>query len=114
RCSRPSQVPLAAATAVVIRSVVTIGRSALAVVMLWAVLFGSAEATAASAPRDALQQALRDVHALARPATAAASALGRATVAGLWIDALEADAPPYGRNAFTASAQAVEALAGVS
>jgi uncharacterized protein DUF929 len=103
----------------VIRSATTARRTALGIVILCAVLFGSAEAAAAAAPRDALQQAQRDVHALAqqatvRPATAAAAALGRATVAGLWIDALEADAPPYGRNVFTATAQAVEDLAGVS
>jgi Domain of unknown function (DUF929) len=103
----------------VIRSATTARGTALGIVMLCALLFGSAEAAAAFAPRDALRQALRDVHALAqpagaRPATAAASALGRATVAGLWIDAHEADAPPYGRNVFTASAQAIEALARVS
>src|SRR5690242_21525460 len=87
--------------------------------MLFAQLFGSANAAAALAPRDGLRQALRDVHALAEQATArragaAATALGHATVAGLWINSREADAPPYGRNVFTSSAQAVEDLAGVT
>jgi uncharacterized protein DUF929 len=87
--------------------------------MLCALLFGSANAAAALAPRDGLRQALRDVHALAEQATArragaAATALGHATVAGLWINAREADAPPYGKNVFTSSAQAVEDLAGVT
>ena len=102
-----------------IRSATTARRTALGIVILCAVLFGSAESAAASAPREALRQALRDVHALAqqataRPATAAASALGRATVPGLWIDAHEADAPPYGRNVFTSSSRAVEDLARVT
>lgn len=103
-----------------IRSPVTAGRTALAVVMLCAVLFGSAEAAgAAPAPRDVLRQALRDVHVLARqastgPASAAASALARATVPGLWNTAREADAPPYGRNIFTASGQAAGDLAALS
>ena len=83
-----------------------------------AVLFGSAAtAAAAPAPRDALRQALRQVHALApqasasaTPASAAVAALARATAPGLWINAREADAPPYGRNVFTASAAAVTNL----
>ena len=83
-----------------------------------AVLFGSAAAAAAApAPRDALRQALRQAHALApqasasaEPASAAVAALARATAPGLWINAREADAPPYGRNVFTASAAAVTNL----
>lgn len=103
-----------------IRSATSARRTALAVVVFCALLFGSAEAAAAaSAPRDVLRQALHDVRALARqastgPASAAASALARATVPGLWNTAREADAPPYGRNIFTASGQAAGDLAGLS
>ena len=85
-----------------------------------AVLFGSAAAAAAApAPRDALRRALRQAHALApqasasasaEPASAAVAALARATAPGLWINAREANAPPYGRNVFTASAAAVTNL----
>jgi Domain of unknown function (DUF929) len=108
----------------VIRSATSARRTALAVAVSSAALFGSvaaAAAAAAPAPRDALRQALGQVHALARqtsartgPARAAASALARATLPGLWINDQEADAPPYGRNVFTASGQAVEDLVGLS
>ena len=98
------------------RSAVAVG-----VVAFLAVLFGSAAAAgAATAPRDALRQALRQVRALAPQASAgagpasAAAALARATAPGLWINAREADAPPYGTNVFTASAAAAESLAGLS
>ncbi len=94
---------------------------AVAVLAFFAVVFGSATAAdAATAPRDALRQALRQVHALAPQPTAAAgpasaaAALARATAPGLWINAREADVPPYGRNVFTASAAAVTDLAGLS
>jgi hypothetical protein len=106
----------------VIRSATSARRAALLFAVLSAVLFGSAAAAgAAPAPRDALRQALRQVRVLAPqtsastgPASAAASALARATVPGLWINDGEADAPPYGKNVFAASAQAVDDLAGVS
>jgi hypothetical protein len=62
-------------------------------------------------PRDALQQAQRQVQALAPPASAA---LSQATVPGLWINAREADAPPYGSNVFTDSGRAVGELAGLT
>ena len=88
----------------------------LAVAIFCAVLFGPS-AAAARRPRrreNALRQALRQVHVLApqasasaEPASAAAAALARATVPGLWINSREADAPPYGRNVFIASGQAV-------
>lgn len=105
-----------------IRAATSARRPALAVAVFSAALFGSAAAAgAAPAPRDALRQALGQVRALApqtgaRPglASAAASALSRATLPGLWINDQEADAPPYGRNVFTASGQAVESLAGLS
>ena len=93
---------------------------AVAVVAVVAVLFGSAAAAgAATAPRDALRQALRQVRSLAPQASAgapasAAAALAQATAPGLWITAREADAPPYGRNVFTASATAVRSLKGLS
>jgi hypothetical protein len=63
---------------------------------------------------------VHQLHALAPQASAssgpasAAAALARATVPGLWINASEADAPPYGKNVFTASGQAVDDLAGLS
>ena len=105
-----------------IRSAASARRTALAVAVGSAVLFGSAAAAdAAAAPRDALRQALRQVHGLAPEASAsagsasaAASALARATVPGLWINGREADAPPYGRTIFVASRQAVEDLARLS
>lgn len=101
-----------------IRSATSARRTALAVMIFCAVAFGSAAAAAAApAPRDALRQALRQAHALApqasasaEPASAAVAALARATAPGLWINAREADAPPYGRNVFTASAAAVTNL----
>ena len=80
----------------------------------------AAAAGAAPAPREALRQALRQVHALAPQASAnagpasAAAALARATLPGLWIDGREADAPPYGRTVFVASGQAVGNLVGLS
>jgi hypothetical protein len=106
----------------VIRSATSARRAALAFTVVFAVLFGSvAAAGAAPAPRDALRQALRQVRALAPqtssntgPARAAASALAHATVPGLWLNDREADAPPYGKNVFAASGQAVEDLAGSS
>ncbi len=105
-----------------IRSATSARRSVLAVVIFCAALFGSAGAArAVQAPRDALRQALRQLDALAPqgsatagPVSAAASALARATVPGLWINGHVADAPPYGRTIFVASGQAVEALAGLS
>ena len=107
-----------------IRSATSARRVALAVAVVSVVLFGqaaSAGAAAAPAPRDALRLALRQVQALAPEASAspgpagiAAAALARATAPGLWINAREADAPPYGRNVFTASALAAGELAGVS
>jgi len=104
----------------VIRSPISRGRGALAVLIFCGVLCGSAAAAgAAPAPKAALRQALRRVHALApqastRAASDAAAALARATAPGLWINGREADAPPYGRNVFTASRQALEDLAGLS
>ena len=100
-------------------------RTVLGVVIFLAVLLGSAATAAATpAPRDALRQALRQVHALApqasasaAPASAAVAALARATAPGLWINGREADAPPYGRDVFIASAEAVsdlQRLAGLS
>ena len=87
-------------------------RSALAVAVFCSVLCAWAGAAgAATTPRVALQRAQRQVHALAPQASAA---LAGATVPGLWIDAREADAPPYGRNVFTGSGQAVGDLAGFS
>ena len=71
----------------------------------------------AAAPR----QALRQVHAVAAQAspapvraTAAAAVLARATVPGIWINNREADAPPYGRNIFIASGQALDDLGPLS
>ena len=106
------------ATTVVMKTPRSARRSAVAVavVAVVAVLFGSAAAAgAATAPRDALRQALRQVRSLAPQASAgapasAAAALAQATAPGLWITAREADAPPYGRNVFTASATAVRSL----
>jgi Domain of unknown function (DUF929) len=94
-----------------IRSATSARRAALAAAVFSAVLFGLvAAAGAATAPRDALRQA----RALAPQAGAAAAALTRATARDLWINDREADAPPYGRNVFTASRQAVGDLAGLS
>ena len=94
---------------------------AVAVVAFFAVLLGSAAAAGAEpAPRDALRQALRQAHALAPQAStgtgpaSAAAALARATAPGLWINSGEVDAPPYGRNVFTASVAAVKDLAGLT
>jgi hypothetical protein len=77
----------------------------------------AAAAGAATSPRGALREALRQLHALAAhagPARAAASALARATVPGLWINAREADAPPYGRTIFVATRQAAQDLTALS
>ncbi len=94
-----------------IRSATSARRAALAVAVFSAVLFGLvAAAGAATAPRDALRQA----RALAPQASAAAAALTRATARDLWINSREADAPPYGRNVFAASKQAVDDPAGLS
>jgi len=108
----------------VIRSATSARRVALAVAVFSVVLFGQAGgagAAAAPAPRDALRLALRQVQALAPqasanpgPAGTAAAALARATVPGLWINAREADAPPYGNDVITASTQSAGELAGVS
>jgi hypothetical protein len=105
----------------VIRSATSARRAALAVAVFFAALFGAvAAASAATAPRDELRQAMRQLHAVAPQAStssgpaSAAAALARATVPGLWINAREADAPPYGKNVFTASGQAVDDLAGLS
>jgi hypothetical protein len=102
----------------VIEAAVSARRGALAVAVLCTVLFSpDVSAAAAPAPRDALHQALRQVRAMAAQATptgvrasAAADALARATVPGIWINSREADAPPYGRNIFIASGQALEEL----
>lgn len=104
-----------------IRPAVSPRRTVRAVVIFCAVLFGAAAAASATpAPRDALRQALRRVHALAppasasaQPASAAIAALARATSSDFWINGREVDAPPYGRNVFIASAQAVTDLQGV-
>ncbi len=100
-----------------IRVATSARRTALVVAVFMAMLFASAAAAAAApAPRDALRQALREVQALAPQASAsaepasAAAALTRATARGLWINGREADAPPYGRNVFIASAAAVTYL----
>ena len=94
-----------------IRAATSARRAALAVAVFSAVLFGLvAAAGAATAPRDALRQA----RALAPRASAAAAALTRATARDLWINSREADAPPYGRNVFAASKQAVDDPAGLS
>ena len=94
-----------------IRSATSARRAALAIAVFSAVLFGVvAAAGAATAPRDALRQA----RALAPQASTAAAALTRATARDLWINDREADAPPYGRNIFTESRQAVGDLAGLS
>jgi Domain of unknown function (DUF929) len=104
----------------VIRSATSRGRGALAALIFCGVLCGpTAAAAAAPAPRAALRQALRQVHALAqqasaKPAIAAVAALARASAPALWINGREADAPPYGRNVFIASGQAVGDLAGLS
>lgn len=86
-------------------------------VLLVAVAAAGATAPAASVPRDALREALRDAHALApqasasaAPASAAVAALAQATAPTLWINGREADAPPYGRNVFSSSAEAVTDL----
>ncbi len=89
--------------------------AAVFVVMLFASGAATATATATGAaavpaPRDALRQA----RALAPQGSAAAAALTRATARDLWINSREADAPPYGRNVFTASRQALGELAGLS
>ena len=85
------------------------------------VLFGAgAVAVAAAArapdpaPRDVLQQALRQVQALGSRATGAAAELTQATARQLWINSREADAAPYGRNVFIASAAAVKHLEAAS
>jgi hypothetical protein len=105
----------------VIRSVPSAWRAAVAVAVFFAALLGAvAAASAATAPRDDLRQAVRQRHALAPQASAnsgpasAAVALARATVPGLWINDREADAPPYGKTVFTASGQAVDDLTGPS
>ena len=102
-----------------IRSATSARHRVLAVVTFLMVLIGSAAVAAAApapgpAPRDALREALRATHALvpqgsasAGPASAAVAALARATQPELWINSREADAPPYGKNVFTASADAV-------
>jgi Domain of unknown function (DUF929) len=96
----------------VIRVVSSGRRAVLATVIFVSVLFGSAAAAAAAAP--APRDALRQARALAPQSSAAAAALTRATARDLWINSREADAPPYGRNVFTASGQAVGNLAGLS
>ena len=82
-------------------------RGALAVAVFAVVLLGLVTAGAAAgavpAPRDAFRQA----QASAPAGSAAAGALSRAAARDLWINSREADAPPYGRNVFTASKQAV-------
>ncbi len=104
-----------------IRVATSARRTALVVAVFMAMLFAAAAAAAAApAPRDALRQALREVQALAPQASAsaepasAAAALTRATARGLWINGREADAPPYGRNVFAASRQAVGDLVALS
>jgi Domain of unknown function (DUF929) len=96
----------------VIRAATSARGQVLAIAIFLSVLLGSAgtAAAAAPAPRDALRQA----QALAPQASAAAAALTRATARDLWINSREADAPPYGRNVFTASGQAVGNPAGLS
>jgi hypothetical protein len=106
----------------VIQASVSARRAALAVAAFCAVLFGpSVAAAAAPAPRNALRQALRQVHVVAAQASpapvrasAAAAVLARATVPGIWINNREADAPPYGRNIFIASGQALDDLGPLS
>jgi hypothetical protein len=105
----------------VIRSAPSARRAALAVAVFSAALFGSvAAAGAATAPRDELREAMRQLHGLAPQASAssgaasAAAALARATVPGLWINDREVDAPPYGMTVFTASGQAIRDQAGLS
>ncbi|MBV8218901.1 MAG: DUF929 family protein [Solirubrobacterales bacterium] len=90
--------------------------AAFAVGLLGFAAAGAPAAAAVPAPRDALKQALHQVQPLASQASASAAAaeLTRATARDLWINDREADAPPYGRNIFAASRQAVGKLAGVS